>query len=275
MEPPDKNADEQRKRAEERKECGNRMYQKQKFSAAIEAYTEAITFCPTWTVPLVNRALCHKKKRDWAAVIMDSEQALRMDPDLFKAHFFWGVALLETDRCEEAIRRLEKALQLAHDREAAAEDIWRQLARAKYKQWCVDSTERQERRDKMRANALNDLALRANHLRQTGVDEATINAQIKEQEGLLEEVLKEASARDIKGEIPSAFTCNLTMEPFRDPMTTPAGLSYERSYLQEHFNKVGHFDPVTRQPLNPKQCLLNKGLRQATQEYLNEHAWAW
>lgn len=44
------------------------LYQKAKYSAAIDAYTEAITLCPRWILPIINRALCHRKKKNWLAV---------------------------------------------------------------------------------------------------------------------------------------------------------------------------------------------------------------
>ena len=47
--------------------------------------------------------------------------------------------------------------------------------------------------------------------------------------------------------MPDAYACRLTMEVFREPMITPAGLSYERSALQEHLAKVRAY------LLNPSQ----------------------
>ena len=43
---------------------------------------------------------------------------------------------------------------------------------------------------------------------------------------------------DVPTEIPDWCICKLTMEPFRDPVQTPAGFTYERSALWEHFKKV-------------------------------------
>ena len=40
---------------------GNELFARGKLLAAIDAYTEAYTLCPQWTVPLVNRALCQRK----------------------------------------------------------------------------------------------------------------------------------------------------------------------------------------------------------------------
>ena len=49
-----------------------------KIGAAIDLYTEAITLCPTWPVPLVNRALCHKKNEDWERVMEDCEKVIQV-----------------------------------------------------------------------------------------------------------------------------------------------------------------------------------------------------
>lgn len=43
---------------------------------------------------------------------------------------------------------------------------------------------------------------------------------------------------DQPGDIPNAYICQLTMDVFRDPVMTPSGLSYERSALMEHMQKV-------------------------------------
>lgn len=51
--------------------------------------------------------------------------------------------------------------------------------------------------------------------------------------------LCEASKEALQaGEISSAFLCSITMEVFRDPVSTPSGLSYERKALAEHIQKV-------------------------------------
>lgn len=39
--------------------------------------------------------------------------------------------------------------------------------------------------------------------------------------------------------------------------------------------QVGQFEPVTRRPLQASQLVSNTRLRQATQQYLDDHPWAW
>ena len=80
-------------RAEERKKAGNEMFSKGKLEAAIEAYSEAICFAPSEPVYYTNRAMCHRKKEAWDAVLVDCRHALQLDDTSIKGHYLLGVAL--------------------------------------------------------------------------------------------------------------------------------------------------------------------------------------
>ena len=76
-------------------------------------------------------------------------------------------------------------------------------------------------------------------------------------------------------EPPSWCICQLTLEVFHDPVTTPSGISYEKSVLLDHLKKVGSFDPVTRVPMTANDIRQNHQLRSAIEHYLDENPWAW
>ena len=97
------------------KSRGNELYQKGKFGAAIEAYTEAITCDPRWTVLYINRALCHRKKKDWASVKRDCETALHFDRNSVKALYMLGLALSAEKKCTEAANSLQRAREEARE----------------------------------------------------------------------------------------------------------------------------------------------------------------
>eukprot|EP00238_Polyblepharides_amylifera_P009940 CAMPEP_0196586860 /NCGR_PEP_ID=MMETSP1081-20130531/55823_1 /TAXON_ID=36882 /ORGANISM="Pyramimonas amylifera, Strain CCMP720" /LENGTH=271 /DNA_ID=CAMNT_0041908873 /DNA_START=234 /DNA_END=1049 /DNA_ORIENTATION=+ len=265
------------------KQEGNTLFAKGKYSAAIEAYTEARMLCPKWEVPLVNRALCHRKRSDWSKVAEDCIKALEIDPDLPKAHYMLGLALLEEHKHEEAVTKLTKALEMARDRGATMlDEIWRELARAKLAVWSARHTQQVEERERLQERS--EQALRhcaATELQQAQVRKESVEQQEAVEKGLevtlesLKEVFRQASKDDTPEEIPDWCICKLTMEPFRDPIVTPCGFTYERSALFEHFDKLGHFDPVTREKIDPRQCVSNIALRKATQAYLDKHGWAW
>jgi hypothetical protein len=52
------------------------------------------------------------------------------------------------------------------------------------------------------------------------------------------ELFSQAEQADVQTEAHGAHTCVLTMEPFRDPVCTPDGNSFERGALLDHLQKV-------------------------------------
>jgi hypothetical protein len=54
----------------------------------------------------------------------------------------------------------------------------------------------------------------------------------------LDRVFDRAARGDARGEVPSAFSCPLTMEVYRDPVVSVSGNTYERAALAEHLAKV-------------------------------------
>ena len=137
---------------EELKARGNALYQRGKYGAAIETYTEAITLCPRWLPLILNRALCHRKKKLWAAVKADCLTALDIHRDSIKANYMLGLSLIAERRYAPAIQRLTKALECAREKDATMQDeIWRELARAKYLEWELLAAERARRWDALEA----------------------------------------------------------------------------------------------------------------------------
>nr|GMD67002.1 E3 ubiquitin-protein ligase CHIP [Ipomoea batatas] len=70
--------------AEQLKENGNHCFQRNKFSAAIDFYTEAITLCPNVPVYWTNRALCHRRRNDWLRLEEDCRRAIQLDHNSVK-----------------------------------------------------------------------------------------------------------------------------------------------------------------------------------------------
>ena len=61
-----------------------------------------------------------------------------------------------------------------------------------------------------------------------------------------------------------------------DPVVTPDGITYERSAITEHIQKVGKFDPVTRREgLEPSQLVPNLALKEAINDFLERNPWAY
>ncbi|XP_072992320.1 E3 ubiquitin-protein ligase CHIP-like isoform X1 [Typha latifolia] len=257
------------KQAELLKQDGNTFFKKERIGAAIDAYTEAIVLSPNVPVYWTNRALCYKKRNEWKKVEDDCRMALQLDKFSVKAHYMLGLALLDRQEFAEGIKELEKSLELGRGANPASymvEEIWQELAKAKYTEW--------ERSSKKRATRLHELekaceeALKNYH----GLDGSTEDEH-EEQLIHLKEVFRKAD--DIPKEVPDHLCCKITLDIFRDPVITPTGVTYERSVLLDHLQKVGKFDPITREPLAPHQLVPNLAIKEAVQAFLNEHGWAY
>ncbi|KAK9820923.1 hypothetical protein WJX74_008208 [Apatococcus lobatus] len=267
-----------RTRAEALKTEGNACFQKGKWSAAAERYTEALTLCPDWAVLLVNRAQCHRKQREWRQQESDCRRALKIDGKSMKGHYFLGIALFEQTNLSEAVQHLTQALDLARESgDSIRDQVWHELGKAKYASWENRAAQRQteHRQLQQRLQQMLQAKQAAESSGTQGAAWGEMRQQHSHEASLLSRVFAEVGCEDEAGSVAGPFTCQLTMEPFREPVITPSGLSYERSALLDHLNKVGHFDPVTRQKMAPSDIRLNVGLRAATQQYLDEHGWAW
>lgn len=68
--------------------------------------------------------------------------------------------------------------------------------------------------------------------------------RLEQRMAALERVFSMAASQDTPGQVAAEYTCNLTLEPFREPVITPAGLSYEGTVLTEHLERVGAWWPM-------------------------------
>ncbi|XP_072950858.1 E3 ubiquitin-protein ligase CHIP-like [Typha angustifolia] len=267
------------KQAELRRLDGNTYFKKERLGAAIDAYTEAITLCPNVAVYWTNRALCFRKRKEWARVEEDCRKALELDSGSVKAHYMLGLALLERQEYAGGIKELEKAIDLGRGADPAGymvEEIWQILAKAKYMEWEHSSSKRSWRLQNLKEACENALQehhfLDGSHLEE-GLEGAANDHS--EQLKLLEEVFNRVTQADTPTDVPDYLCCKITLDIFRDPVITPSGVTYERAVLLQHLHKVGKFDPLTREPLEEHHLVPNLAIKGAVHTYLKEHGWAY
>lgn len=298
------------KQAEILKDKGNLYFKKERLAAAIEAYTEAITLCPKIATYWTNRALCHKKRNDWERVEADCRTALELDNRSLKARYLLGLALLQKNQTSEAVKQLEKALELSRGSATdMVEVVWLEVAKARYTEWEKAAVPRQQKQEELREFC--ERALQENYdkavARLKGTEDEDLNdpgdtiegdavensssesieidkesfetAKLRdsyvEQKQTLAEVFDKAAECDKPCEIPEFLCCKITMDLYRDPVITPSGVTYERAVLLDHLDKVGQFDPLTRAPLKPEQLVSNLAVKEAVRSYLAKHGWAY
>lgn len=267
------------KQAEQLKQDGNNYFQKNRIGAAIDAYTEAIALCHNVPIYWTNRALCHRRRNDWKRVEEDCRKAIQLDHNSVKAHYYLGLALLQKEQFAEGVRELEKALDLgrgAHPGKYIVEEIWEELAKAKYMEWEHESTRRSWDLQNLKESC--ESALMEKHKLDTaqtvGLKDENSASLLKQLEAV-GEVFMKAAVDDIPTEVPDYLCCKITLDIFRDPVITPSGLTYERAVILEHLQKVGNFDPITREPLLPSQLVPNLAIKESVRAFLDRHGWAY
>lgn len=278
----------------ELKEQGNRLFDLHKYEDAASCYTKAIVKNPGQALYYTNRALCHLKLKRWESVCKDCRWALDIDPCLMKGHFFLGLALLELELFDEAVKYLQRAVDLAKEQKLNyGDDITSVLRQAKKRRFQV----REEQRISQ------DIELQT-YLNQLIVDDAKRNlATLQEQETAKDSDVETSSAefarrkeeieekrdtcisrlndlfakvdeRRRKREVPDYLCGKISFEILQEPVITPSGITYERKDIEEHLQRVGHFDPVTRVRLTQDQLIPNLAMKEVVDTFLQDNEWA-
>ena len=268
---PPKNAQE----AEHSKHQGNLLFQKQKYAAACELYTEAILQSEQkWHVPYLNRAMANEKRLRWKEAKEDLEKCLKLDHDNVKATYHLGVCVCMLpeeieDNYKKGAEILEKSLFLAREYDESQVDlIWRSLAKSQYMEHCEKAKERRKMYESLEAK-----------LSHPGFVPLT-----EDDARVLRERVNEAKEKDERKQAPDAFCCPLSLEMYREPVVSPSGNSYERSaieqYIKQQHEKYGREKKVA-DPLQPDCSITldslhpNIALRNIVREYLREHPSSW
>ncbi|KAF5741302.1 E3 ubiquitin-protein ligase CHIP [Tripterygium wilfordii] len=266
------------KQAELLRQDGNLYFSKGRFGAAIDAYTEAITLCPNVAPYWTNRALCHRKRNDWEKVEADCRKAIHLDHNSVKAHYMLGLALLQMEKYAEGVQQLKEALDLGrgpNPKGYMVEEIWQELAKAKYMEWELSSTKRSWELKILKEACESALTERnfLDNLAEEFGDE--VAAEHLKQFEALEQVFQKAAEDDTPSDVPDYLCCKISLDIFRDPVIAPSGITYERAVIMDHLEKVGNFDPTTREPLELSQLVPNLAIKEAVEAFLDKHAWAY
>uniref|UniRef100_A0A8C0BUR5 E3 ubiquitin-protein ligase CHIP n=1 Tax=Buteo japonicus TaxID=224669 RepID=A0A8C0BUR5_9AVES len=76
-----------------------------------------------------------------------------------------------------------------------------------------------------------------------------------------------------KRDIPDYLCGKISFELMREPCITPSGITYDRKDIEEHLQRVGHFDPVTRSPLTQDQLIPNLAMKEVIDAFISENGW--
>ncbi|XP_065213683.1 E3 ubiquitin-protein ligase CHIP [Planococcus citri] len=273
----------------ELKEQGNKLFNMRKYDEAIICYSKAIIKNPSIPTYFTNRALCYLKLKRWELTCQDCRNALDLDSNHVKGHFFLGSALLELECYDESIKHLQRAHDLAKEqKQNYGDDIASQIRIARKKRWNMLEEKRITQEIEL-LSYLNRLIFEDSQRQigkvkeESGNDGADEDSQSKIMElelkcdnyiSELTSIFSKVDEKRRKRDIPDFLCGKISFELLREPVITPSGITYERKDIIEHLQRVGHFDPVTRVKLTSDQLIPNYAMKEVIDSFLQENEWA-
>ncbi|XP_069168172.1 E3 ubiquitin-protein ligase CHIP isoform X3 [Procambarus clarkii] len=242
---------------------------------------------PSVAVYYTNRALCNLKLKRWDLVCQDCRTALEIDPTVVKAHFFLGQALLETDNFDESIKHLQRAQDLAKEQKVNyGDDIACMIRVARKRRFNVAEEKRISQEIELQTY-MNRLILEDRDRQIDAVRQKYENDEDKSQDEVMrieeqtDNYITEVNTmfarldeRRRKREVPDYLCGKISFEILREPVVTPSGITYDRRDIEEHLQRVGHFDPITRTDLTVDQLMPNLAMKEVVDSFLTENEWA-
>lgn len=290
------------------KNIGNKLCNLHRYEDAIVYYSKAISQNPEVSSYYSNRALCYLKLQKWIQTIEDCRRALDLDSNLIKPHFFLGQALAETGNLDDALRHLQKANELAKaNKMNFGDDITYQIRLIKRRRWnkieedsekleddlqeylmgliqndkrtklksineqlqTIDSKDDSNDSCKPRASSSIDVNTAQITTQQTNI-ESEYDIYTEKLKSIFQNLKLQRRRRDV----PEYLCGKISFEIMHDPVITPSGITYDRKDIEEHLKRVGHFDPITRQPLKTSQLISNLAMKEVVDAYLKDNEWA-
>lgn len=254
------------------------------------------------------------KLQQWTSAISDCRKALEIDNSLVKAHFFLGQALTETGSYDEALKNLQRAHELAREKQINfGDDIAYQIRLVKRLKWSKVEDEAAELEDELqtylidlirkdRDEKLQDLNCKLTAVKTDAANSswqptasssqsnnpATPEDEVKNLEiqetntkskcdiyiNKLDNIFDNLRRSRRKRGVPDYLCGKISFEIMHEPVITPSGITYDRQDIEEHLKRVGHFDPITRQPLKANQLIPNLAMKEVVDVYINDNEWS-
>ncbi|XP_028413211.1 E3 ubiquitin-protein ligase CHIP-like isoform X2 [Dendronephthya gigantea] len=264
------------------KDRGNAHFSKKQYESAIDCYSKAILKSPDMATLFTNRALCYLKLKKWDLACNDCRHALELDSNIVKGYYFLGQALLEQHLYDESIKYLQKALEASKDQKRNfGDDISYSLRQAQKRRFQINEARKIQQEIELQTYLTHlikdDMARRASAIGEMCEDEIINETRKIEEEGNkhIAEVNELFSTVDErrKREVPDYLCGKISFEIMKDPVITPSGITYDRKDIEEHLQRVGHFDPVTRTELKQEQLIPNLAMKEVVDTFVSENEW--
>jgi len=249
------------------KEEGNKLFAHRKYEQASKQYSKALQKAPSNDVLFTNRALCKMKMKKFDDAAIDAREAISLQPMSVKGHYLLGQALYQLERYDESLKSLQTAQSLATDqRRNFGEEIAQSIRLTKRKRWEVMENKRKLQEVELESYLIN-LVLKDGETAESKSEKDSRIRQVKE-------LFSRVDERRQNREVPDYLCDKISFELLNDPVITPSGITYNKKDIEEHLQKVGHFDPVTSSKLTSDMLIPNLVMKEVVENFVEENEWA-
>lgn len=271
--------------ASELKAQGNKLFTAGHFAQAIECYSKAAVKEPGESKYLCNRALCHIRLQRWQEAVLDCRRALELNASYVKAHFFLGEALVGLEQYDDGIAEMVRAQQLACEQSLYfGDEITTRIRDARRRRWLTLETVRMREEielqsflkrvlEERRCRQVQEVEARAGGAGAATVTTDQIDEECRRRQKQVDDLFAQVDQRRQLREVPDYLCGKISFELMRDPCITPSGITYERKSIEEHLQRVGHFDPITRQSLTTEQLIPNLAMKEVIDAFVEKNGW--
>lgn len=256
--------------------AGNRLCALARYEEALNYYGKAIQKSPDVAIHYSNKALCHLKLQEWTSAIRDCRFALELDPNLIKAHYFIGQALAQIENYDDSLKHLQRAHELAKEKKLNfGDDITSQIRLVKRSRWNKIESDQIKLEEELQGYLVNLIKKDKESMQSAPTTSGdTFQKRCDIYIEKLDSIFNNLNLQRKRRDVPDYLCGKISFEIMRDPVITPSGITYDRHDIEEHLRRVGHFDPITRQPLTVDQLTSNLAMKEVVDAYLNENEWA-
>ncbi|KAI1775501.1 U-box-domain-containing protein [Hypoxylon cercidicola] len=267
-----------RERSSRLKEEGNQRFQNGDFIAAESLYSKAIIADDSNPSLYTNRAMARLRLGLHDSAISDCMASLKLNPNHLKGYFILSQGQLAIGDYSEGLESALTAHRLCvetNDKSLSVvtahvlrckKELWDEMEKTRYRETGELENELVELMSQQQAAARNAC--------NSDFERGLITEEWDKKIALLRSTFEKARpAEEKKREVPDWAIDEISFAVFIDPVMTKSGKSYERASILEHLSRYQN-DPITREPLHPRDLRPNLQLKEACADFLEKNGWA-
>ncbi|ODV61381.1 U-box-domain-containing protein [Ascoidea rubescens DSM 1968] len=221
-------------------------------------------------------------------ILNDCRKAVEIDGSNYKANYYYGLVLFKMNRYEQSYKKMIRAYELAFKiNSPSVIQIYEYIIKLRVKISFLDYWNFFRKLFPLYEHLYNLLLNEFNSNIEKVSKKYCSKIELKFKTQRLQtlfktnfdKILQDPKMRQknsdvkldvIKDEIPEYLVDPISFNIFSDPVITPSGKSYEKSWLYKYLHR-NSMDPLTRKPLRIEDLYPNLDLKWAAESYIKEH----